>query len=137
MLVKEIMTPKIESITPGLSLKEAAQKMRDLHIGSLAVWEDGGLVGIITDRDICCRAIANGLDPLRTTVRAIMTQQVAFCFGDDEIASAAHMMESRQLRRLAVLDHNKAMVGFLSVHDLARYSHHLAGEVLEAATPLH
>lgn len=137
MLVKEIMRPKIESVIPDLSLKEAAQKMRDLHIGSLAVWENGGLVGIITDRDICCRAIANGLDPLRTTVRDAMTEQVAFCFGDDDISSAAHMMENRQLRRLAVLDHNKAMVGFLSVDDLARYSHHLAGEVLEAATPIH
>lgn len=137
MQVKEIMTSKMESTSPDLSIQGAARRMRDLQIGSLPVWENGKLIGIVTDRDICCRAIADDLDPSKTTVREIMTHEVAFCFGDDDIANAAHLMEGKHLRRLAVLNHDKTMAGFLSVDDLARYSHQLAGEVLEAAKPAH
>lgn len=137
MQVKEIMTSKMESAGPDLSIQEAARRMRDLEIGSLPVWENGKLIGIVTDRDICCRAIANGLDPSKTTVREIMTGEVAFCFGDDDIANAARLMEGKHLRRLAVLNHDRTMAGFLSVDDLALVSHQLAGEVLEAAKPTH
>jgi predicted transcriptional regulator len=133
MLVKEIMSPKAESIEPGLSLQETATKMRDLNIGSLPVWEDGEIIGMITDRDICCRGVADDRDPVTTTVRDIMSRDVAYCFDDQECDDAAHMMEDKHIRRLAVLNREKAMVGFLSVDDLARCSHDLAGVVLEAA----
>src|SRR3989344_9263973 len=69
MLVKEIMTRKLESILPAVSLREAARKMRDLKLGSLTIAEDGKLIGMITDRDICCRGVADGFDPASTTVR--------------------------------------------------------------------
>lgn len=137
MLVKEIMTPKMESISPALSLREAARKMRDLNIGSLPVWENGSLIGIVTDRDICCRAVAEGKDPAKTAVSDIMSKDATFCFSDDDVSEAAHLMENRHIRRLAVLNRDKSMAGFLSVDDLARYSHHLAGEVLEAVRPTH
>lgn len=137
MLVKELMTTKVEYVKPDTTLQECARRMRDLNIGSLPVWENGKLAGMITDRDICCRALAEGRDPARTKVREIMTKDVAFCFDDQECDDAAHMMEDRHIRRLAVLNRKRSMVGFLSVDDLARGSHQLAGEVLEAARPMH
>jgi CBS domain-containing protein len=137
MRIDEIMTPKMESIEPDDTIMEAACMMRDLNIGSLTVMDGGELVGVITDRDICCRAVSEGKTPSTTMVRHIMSTDVAYCFGDQDIADAAHAMEDKHVRRLAVLDRDKHAVGFVSVDDLARYSHDLAGEVLEAATLAH
>lgn len=137
MLVKEIMMPGADSVGPGQSLQEAARKMRDVNIGSLPVWEDGQLLGMITDRDICCRAVAEGRDPTRTTVRNIMSRNVACCFSDDDIADAAQLMERKHLRRLAVLNRDRTLAGFLSVDDLAHHSHQLAGYVLDSARATH
>jgi len=131
MLVKEIMTRKMETILPHDSLRDAAQKMRDLKLGSLAVAEDGKLVGMITDRDICCRGIADGFDPASTTVSEIMSRDVGFCFSDDSVNDAVRMMEHRHIRRLPVLNHDKSVAGFLSVDDVAHYSRQLAGEVID------
>lgn len=135
MLVKEIMTPKLEAVLPSASLRDAAQKMRDLNLGSLAVAEDGKLLGFITDRDICCRGVSDGFDPARTAVREIMSRDISFCFSDDSVTDAARQMEEHHIRRLAVLNHDKSMAGVLSVDDVARYSRQLAGEVLESARP--
>jgi CBS domain-containing protein len=137
MLVKEVMTPSMDSVDPGLSLQEAARKMRDINIGSLPVWEKGELLGMITDRDICCRAVAEGRDAARTTVREVMSRDATCCFSDDDIADAAQLMERKHIRRLAVLNHDRTMAGFLSVDDLAHYSHQLAGYVLDAARATH
>lgn len=131
MFVREIMTPKIESIAPTATLCEAAQMMRELDVGSLAVVEDRDLVGIITDRDICCRAVADRYDPAITTVREIMSRDISFCFSDDVVTAAVRQMEDRHVRRLAVLNRDKSMAGFLSVDDVARYSRQMAGEVLD------
>ncbi|MEE9598275.1 MAG: CBS domain-containing protein [Acidiferrobacterales bacterium] len=137
MLVGEIMTAKMESVNPERSLQETACKMRDLSIGSLPVLENGQLIGMITDRDICCRAVGDGCDTAMTKVREIMSADVTYCYKDQDVADAAHLMEDKHVRRLAVLNRDKTMAGFLSVDDLARYSHELAGEVLEAVKPSH
>jgi CBS domain-containing protein len=137
MKTQELMSHTIETIEPQKSIKQAAQKMRDLHVGSLPVVKDGRLLGMITDRDICCFAIAMGRDPVMTQVQDVMIKEVATCFDDDDIDRAAELMENKHVRRLAVLRHDNTMAGMLSVDDLARGSHDLAGAVLEAATPLH
>jgi CBS domain-containing protein len=137
MLVREVMAQNVQYVSPSATLQECARRMRDLHIGSLPVWENGKLAGMITDRDICCRAVAEGRDPAKTKAHDIMTKDVTFCFDDQECDDAAHMMEEKHIRRLAVLNRKRSMVGFLSIDDLARCSHELAGEVLEAAKPLH
>lgn len=134
MLVKEIMSPKVETVGPDLSLQESARKMREMNVGSLPVWENSKLVGMITDRDISCRAVADGRDPATTKVREIMTKDITHCFDDQDCTDAAHLMEEKHIRRLAVLNRDNAMVGFLSVDDLARCSHDLAGAVLEEAS---
>jgi CBS domain-containing protein len=137
MLVKEIMTPKMESVLPRATLREAAQKMRNLKVGSLPVMEDGKLIGMITDRDICCRGVAAGFDPVRAEVREIMSREISFCFSDDAVTDAVRQMEDHRIRRLAVLNRDKTVAGILSVDDLAHYSRQLAGEVLDSFRPAH
>jgi predicted transcriptional regulator len=135
VLVKEAMSTKVESIGPQTTVRECARKMNQLGIGALPVWEDGSVVGFVTDRDICCRTIGGGKDPGSAVARDIMTRDVASCFEDQHCAEAARLMKERHVRRLAVINRHRMMVGLFSVDDLARYSHDLAGEVLEAAAP--
>ena len=120
MLVKEIMTPSMDAVGPDLTLKETARKMRDFNVGSLPVWEKGELLGMITDRDICCRAVAEGRDPARTTVREVMSREVTSCFSDDDIAEAAQLMEAHKISGLLVVDDDSRVVGALNIHDLLR-----------------
>lgn len=137
MLVREIMSPKLETVLPSASLRDAAQKMRDLGVGSLPVADNGKLMGMITDRDICCRGVADGFDPARTPVREIMSYDVSFCFSDDNVTNAVRQMEDRRIRRVVVLNRDKSIAGFLSVDDVAHYSRQLAGEVLDTVRPAH
>ncbi|WP_455203248.1 CBS domain-containing protein [Kaarinaea lacus] len=137
MKIVDIMTANVESITPESTAKEAARKMHDLHIGSLPVIENNQLVGIITDRDICCRVTATGRDAVITKVKEVMVKDVATCFDDQDISEAAQLMTERHVRRLPVLKRDNSVAGFLSVDDLARTSHDMASTVLEAATPIH
>jgi CBS domain-containing protein len=94
--------------------------MRDLDVGSLPVCGDQDrLVGMITDRDIVIRAVADGSDPNTTLVRDAMSPEIVCCFEDDEVAEAVHRMEERQIRRLPVLNHDKRLVGIVSLGDVA------------------
>lgn len=135
MLVKEAMSAKVESIGPDVTARECARKMDQLSIGVLPVWENGHVIGFVTDRDICCRAIGVGKDPSTVVAREIMTSDPSSCFEDQHCTEAARLMKENHVRRLAVINHQNMMVGLFSVDDLARYSHDLAGEVLEAAAP--
>lgn len=137
MRVAEIMNPWIECVLPDASLAAAARKMRDLNIGSLPVVDNGVLVGIVTDRDICCRGLAGTKQADAVRVGTIMSTDVTICFDDQEIAEAARIMEERHVRRLAVLNRARKIIGLLSVDDLAHCSHELAGEVLAATCPIH
>lgn len=137
MRVSELMSHHVEAITPDHNIRQASRKMRDLNVGSLPVITDGQLVGIVTDRDISCFAVAMGRDPSSTPIQKIMTTDVVACHDDDDITAAAQLMEQRHIRRLAVLDHDNNVIGLLSVDDLARGSHELAGAVLEAADTIH
>ena len=137
MKINELMTPGLESISPQATAKEAARKMHDLHIGALPVVRDGQLLGIITDRDICCRVTAMGRDAVMTSVADVMGKEVITCFDDQDIDEAAQLMVDHHIRRLAVLKRDNSMAGFLSVDDLARSSHELASNVLQATTQVH
>lgn len=137
MKVHDLMTPKLKTISPDATTKEAARMMHDLHIGALPVLKDGQLLGIITDRDICCKVTATGRDAGWTKVYEVMTKDLTTCFDDQDISNAAEIMISHHIRRLAVLNRDSVLTGFLSVDDLARTSHELASIVLEGAAPVH
>jgi CBS domain-containing protein len=119
MQLREIMTTDVECVTPETTLREAAEKMRQLDVGALPVCDNDRLVGMITDRDIVVRALADGHDPRTTMVRETMTEGVDYCFEGDDVSAAAGKMQERQVRRLAVLDSDKRLVGIVSLGDLA------------------
>jgi CBS domain-containing protein len=134
MLVKDVMTRQAEWIAPETTLLDAAKKMHDKKIGSLLVGEKDRIIGIVTDRDIACRGVAQNLIPADTPVRKVMTEKIIWCFDDQAIEDAAHVMEDKKVRRLAVMNREKRMVGFLSVDDLAHRAHGLSGEILDEVT---
>ncbi len=104
MQVEEIMTCTVETIGSGANLVEAARKMRSLEVGALPVWENDKLIGMITDRDIAIRGVADERDPSSTSVEEIMTSDVCSCFEDANIYEAANMMEERSIHRLLVVN---------------------------------
>jgi CBS domain-containing protein len=131
--VCEIMSKDVAWVGPEVSLQDAARKMRELDIGCLPVGKDDRLIGMITDRDIACRAVAGGDDPARTPISAAMSKGITYCFDDQDVGEAAHLMEKKQIHRLPVLNRQKRMVGMLSLGDIGRHaSHELTGEVVEA-----
>jgi len=137
MKVKELMSTKVAFVTPDTTTKEAAHIMHDLHVGVLPVMENEQLVGIITDRDICCKVTATGRSAGFTKVDEVMSRDVTTCFDDQNIDDATKLMIENHIRRIAVVDHENTMVGLLSVDDLAHNSHAMASSILEATTQLH
>lgn len=133
MKVNEIITHDPEVIRPETALIEAAQKMKSLDIGMLPVCDGDRLVGVITDRDIAVRGVAQGYDPKTARVQEVMTPEVIYCFDDEDVKEAAKKMEEKQVRRLPVLNREKRLVGIVSLGDLAvrTAKEKLAGEVLE------
>jgi CBS domain-containing protein len=136
MKLRDIMTPDPVVLDPDTTLREAASKMRDLDSGVMPVGERDRLVGMLTDRDITVRATAQGKDPTSTPVREVMTPNVVYCRDDDDLKSAARKMEEHQIRRLLVLNHDKRLVGIVSLGDLAVHEpdNRLTGEVAEAVS---
>jgi CBS domain-containing protein len=133
MQLKEIMTRGVNVISPEATLKEAAEKMKNLDVGPLPVCDGERLVGMLTDRDITVRVVAAGCDPSTTKVGDVMTPEVVYCFEDQSVEEAAKLMEEQQIRRLPVLNRNKWLVGIISLGDLAvdTGDRQLAGKVLE------
>jgi CBS domain-containing protein len=134
MQVSELMTRPVECVRPGDTLKAAARKMRDLNIGPLPVCgEEDRLVGMLTDRDLAVRAVAEGWDPKRKHVSDAMSEGIVYCFEDQDVDEAAQLMREHQIRRLIVLNRDRRLVGIVSLGDLAveTGNEHLAGRTLE------
>ena len=120
MQVRDLMNPSVVSITPGESAALAARLLSRHNVGSLPVCgEDGGLRGIVTDRDIVLRCVAAEEDPGKTQVKDIMTRNCAVVSPEDDAREAARLMAEKQVRRLPVLEGN-SVVGMVSLGDLAR-----------------
>jgi CBS domain-containing protein len=120
MQVAEVMTRNVECTRPGNSLVDAARKMKKMDIGPLPVCgDDDRLVGILTDRDIVIRAVADGRDLNEVKVQDVMTPGIEFCQEDQPIEHAARLMQEKQIRRLVVLNKDKRLVGIVSLGDLA------------------
>lgn len=119
MQVSEIMTRQVETIAPDASLQAAAEAMEAMGIGSLPVCDGQRLVGTITDRDIVVRAVAAGWSPVDALVKDCMTEDVAYAFCDQETEAVLERMKVLQVRRLAILDRDKKLVGIVALGDIA------------------
>ncbi len=120
MLAKECMTKNVEVGRPNMSLAEAAKKMRDGDFGILPIGEQDRLVGMITDRDIAVRAVAEGKDPHKSYVGEVMTNKVLYCFEDQDVNEVVRNLGENKIRRLPVLNRQKRLVGILSLGNLAQ-----------------
>ncbi len=127
MQVQEIMSRDVEIASPDASVRDIARKMRADNIGALPVGENDRLIGMVTDRDIVTRAVAEERAPGETSVRDVMSKKVCYCFDDDDVKQAAKIMAEHQVRRLPVLNHEKRLVGVVALADLGR-SHKDAGQ---------
>jgi CBS domain-containing protein len=139
MQLQDVMTPQLEYIAKNDSLIHAARIMREHDIGMLPVIEENQVVGILTDRDIVTRGLAEAIDP-ETPVSRIMTTGVELRHTDDDVEEAAKLMEQKQIRRLIVVDRDERCVGVVSLGDLATRAgdSRLGGEVLdEVSRPTH
>jgi CBS domain-containing protein len=125
------MTRRAETIGPNETLHAAARAMKQLDVGALVVCDEGGVIGILTDRDIVVRSVAEGRNPAEANVQSAMTPQVIDCCDADELEGAATRMVQGAVRRLVVLDGSRRLVGMLSVDDVALHSPTLAGEIVE------
>jgi CBS domain-containing protein len=136
MHVKDIMSADFKLASPQTTVREAAEMMRDGDYGYLPIGDREKLKGAVTDRDIVIRAVAAGLDG-DTPVSEVMSETIVYCFEDDDIREAADMMKREQIRRLAVLNDSKRLVGIITLGDIARADEQrLAGEIeLQVAQP--
>ncbi len=117
MRCREIMTGSVTTATSVTSLRDAAILMRDGDMGSVPVVEDGKLVGIITDRDIVVRAVANGLDPSKPIDMA-MTAEIYSVRPDDFVFEAIRLMRDHRVRRLPVVNDLGELVGIIAMADI-------------------
>ena len=133
MKVREIMSRNLECIEPDTSIKEAAANMRLLDVGFLPICEGNRVLGILTDRDITIRHVADGQNPYRVTARDIMTPNVFYCFADQDVEEVGRYMQEHQVRRVLIFDRWQNLVGVVSLGDISKAAgeERLAGETLK------
>jgi CBS domain-containing protein len=120
MRVSNCMTKDVKIADPEQTLREAALSMGRLDAGVLPVGENDRLVGVITDRDIAIRGVAEGKGP-EAKIRDVMSSDVRYCFDDDDVDDVLHTMSSLKVRRLPVLNRDKRLVGIISLGDIATH----------------
>ncbi|HWK74272.1 MAG TPA: CBS domain-containing protein [Povalibacter sp.] len=118
MKVRDAMTRDVRLVRPEQSLQDAARLMAELDIGCLPVEENDRMVGMITDRDIAVRAVAEGRNP-QTPVSEVMSRDVKYCYDDQSVEEVTRNMADIRVRRLPVVNRNKRLVGILALGDLA------------------
>ncbi|WP_029030837.1 CBS domain-containing protein [Salinarimonas rosea] len=120
MKVSDVMTRGAALASPTDTIAAVAKRMADDDLGFLPVGDDARMVGMITDRDIVVRAVAQGRDPNSVKVSEVMTTDVRYCFEDEDLDHVVQNMGNLQVRRLPVVDRDKKLVGVVSLADSAR-----------------
>jgi CBS domain-containing protein len=135
MRCEELMSSEVEVLAIGTSVREAARRMRDLNLGFMPVVDDAQqLIGVLTDRDIVVRAVAEDRKP-RTAVEEVMTEEVITCDPEDDVERAEALMSVNQKARLVCVDETGQVVGVISLSDIAQYEDETrAGEVIADVT---
>lgn len=126
-MLKDVMTRDVLVIGPDATLKEAASRMRDEGFGMMPVGENDRMIGVVSDRDIAIRAVAEGKS-CDTPVREVMSEGVTWAYEDDTVEEGARIMSEFQVRRLPIVDRNKRLVGIVSLGDFA-----VEGDDIQAA----
>jgi len=134
MKIRDVMTRTAQLTSPDDTLRHAAQMMKECDCGVLPVADGDRLVGMITDRDIAVRGIADGKGP-DAKVRDVMTDEVMYCFDDDGIQQVCQNMAEIQVRRLPVVSRDKRLVGIVSLSDLAKKEANAAKALRGIARP--
>lgn len=134
MRVSEAMTREVRLATPGQSIREVAKMMAEIDAGAMPVAENDRMIGMITDRDIAIRAVAQGKGP-DTPVRDVMsTEQVLYCYEDEDLDHVAKNMGDVRVRRLPVVNREKRLVGIVSLGDLAQKERKAAGKAVSGVS---
>ena len=118
MKVNEVMTQGVCTINPSTSLREAAKMMENMDIGSVIIAEKDKLTGVVTDRDIAIRAVAQNFS-VDSPVSAVMSREVKYCFDDQEIEEVAKNMADLKVRRMPVVNRDKRLVGIISLGNIS------------------
>jgi len=135
MKVKEIKTPKVAFVRSDDSIKQAALKMEELGVGALPVVVGEDVVGMLTDRDIVIRTVAQGLDAETHKVADAFTEGVVSCKEGDDVGTVVDLMEKEQVRRVVVKDEQQNVTGIVSLGDLAlNIQKEMAGEALKGVS---
>jgi CBS domain-containing protein len=138
MKVKEMMHTGVEWAAPDAPVTTLAQKMLRHDIGAIPVGENDRLIGMVTDRDITVRAVAQGKDISKLTARDVMTKGVIWCRDSEDVDDVAYIMEIKKVRRLPVINETKRMVGMLSLGDVSHTaSPGITAEVTKAVSGHH
>lgn len=118
MKIRDAMTRDVRMVRPDQTIREAAQLMAQMDIGALPVQDNDRLVGMITDRDIAVRAIAEGKGA-EAHIRDVMSNEIKYCYEDQSVEEVTRNMSEQRIRRLPVMNRDKRLVGILSLGDLA------------------
>jgi len=119
MQISQLMNKNVRIVRPDANVRQAAQEMKALDVGALPVCDGQNLLGMVTDRDIAIRAVAENKDAQNTKVSDIMSPEVIWCFDDASTEEVAAKMADHQVRRIPVVDRKKKLVGVVSLADLA------------------
>ncbi|UVJ42964.1 CBS domain-containing protein [Pseudomonas sp. LS1212] len=137
MKIAEVMTRDVKTARPDQTIQEAANLMAQIDSGAILVNDQDRLVGMVTDRDIAIRAVANGLDGA-TPIRKVMSNDVRYCYEDEEVEDVAQNMADVQMRRLPVLSRAKRLVGVVSLGNIASArNEHASATVLRGVAKAH
>ncbi|MFE5286547.1 CBS domain-containing protein [Nocardia sp. NPDC056611] len=130
---RELMTPDCECVRASDTVLDAARKMADLHIGALPICgENLRLKGMLTDRDIVVKVVAQQKDPLGIKAGDLAEGTPVLVNADDDVSTVLHLMADHQIRRLPVIENNE-LVGIIAQADIARaLKHKVAGKTIEA-----
>lgn len=118
MKIADCMSRNVEVCAPEDSIRDIAQKMRQLDCGVVPIGENDRLVGVVTDRDIAVRAVAEGRGP-DTPAREVMSQEILYCYDDQDLEEVTGDMSEMKVRRMPVVDRDKRLVGIISLGDMA------------------
>jgi CBS domain-containing protein len=138
MQIRDAMTKGVRVARPDAPVIELARRMRDEDIGSIPVAENDKLIGMVTDRDIVTRGVAESVDLTSIRARDVMSPKVLYCFENDAVVDVLANMREQQVRRLPVVNRDKRLVGVVSIGDLSQIEAKSAGNALQGISrPLH